>query len=58
VSIRLNDAKMNMIPTFPSLLQLLTIDIEQGEEGWGLPRSSGRKISRGTVEVIPSIIKR
>jgi hypothetical protein len=39
VSIRLNDAKANRILTFPSLPQLLTIDINQGEEEWGVPRS-------------------
>jgi hypothetical protein len=43
VSIRLKDAKMNMILTFPSLLQLLTIDIDKGEEVWGVPCSSGRR---------------
>jgi hypothetical protein len=43
VSIRRNNAKMNMILTFPSLLQLLTINIDQGEEEWGVPRSSGRR---------------
>jgi hypothetical protein len=43
VSIRLNDAKMNMILTFPSSLWSLTIDINQGEEVWGVPRSSGRR---------------
>jgi hypothetical protein len=32
VSIRLNDAKMNMILTFPSSLRSLTIDIDKGEE--------------------------
>jgi hypothetical protein len=34
---------MNLILTFPSSLQLLTIDINQGEEEWGVPRSSGRR---------------
>jgi hypothetical protein len=43
VSIRHNDAKINMILTFPSSLQLLTIDIDWGEEEWGVPRSSGRR---------------
>jgi hypothetical protein len=43
VSIRLNDTKMNMILTFPSLLRPLTIDIDQGEEVWGVPCSSGRR---------------
>jgi hypothetical protein len=43
VSIRRNDAKINMILTFPSSLQLLTIDINRGEEAWGVPRSSGRR---------------
>jgi hypothetical protein len=43
VSIRRNDAKINMILTFPSSLQLPTIDINQGEEEWGVPRSSGRR---------------
>jgi hypothetical protein len=41
VSIGLNDAKANSILIFPSSLQLLTIDIDQGEEEWGVPRSSG-----------------
>jgi hypothetical protein len=35
--------KPNRILTFPSSLQLLTIDIDQGEEDRGLPRSSGRR---------------
>jgi hypothetical protein len=43
VSIRRNNAKINMILTFPSSLQLLTIDIDRGEEEWGVPRSSGRR---------------
>jgi hypothetical protein len=43
VSIRLNDAKANRILTFPSSLQLLTIDIDQGEEERGVPCSSGRR---------------
>jgi hypothetical protein len=43
VSIRLNDTKANRILTFPSSLQLLTIDIDQGEEEWGVPCSSGRR---------------
>jgi hypothetical protein len=43
VSIRLNDANMNMILTFPSSLWSLTIDIDQGGEVWGVPRSSGRR---------------
>jgi hypothetical protein len=40
---RINNAKANRILTFPSSLQLLTIDIDQGEEVWGAPRSSGRR---------------
>jgi hypothetical protein len=43
VSIRLNVAKANRILTFPSLPQLLTIDVDQGEEEWGVPRSAGRR---------------
>jgi hypothetical protein len=43
VSIRRNGAKINLILTFPSSLQLLTIDIDRGEEEWGVPRSSGRR---------------
>jgi hypothetical protein len=40
---RLNNAKANRILTFPSLLQLLTIDIDWGEKEWGVPRSSRRR---------------
>jgi hypothetical protein len=40
---RINCAKANRILTFPSLLQFLTIDIDWGEEEWGVPCSSGRR---------------
>jgi hypothetical protein len=40
---QLNNAKANRILTFPSSLQFLTINIDQGEEEWVVPRSSGRR---------------
>jgi hypothetical protein len=55
---RLNNAKINRILTLPSSLQLLTIDIDQGEEEWGVPRSSGRRDQPRNCGIIPSNITR
>jgi hypothetical protein len=52
----LKNSKINRILTFPSSLQLLTIDINQGEEEWGSPTALGGDISRGTAAAVPSNI--
>jgi len=58
VSIQSQRCKGNQKLTFPSSLQLVLIDIDQGDEHWRDPRSSRRRDLRGTEAPSPSKITR